>query len=559
MQKNLVEKSISHLIQNSIDELSEEFPIVSQGHIPIQLEVPKDRQHGDLSTNVAFRLSGLIRQKPMDIAQKLNALLGNHLKHSRIKTAIKRIEVKPPGYVNFWLSEKVFYNTLSNIYKVKGSFGKINVGANKKILLEFVSANPTGPLTIAHARQAAVGDSLANILEFCGYSVKREYYINDEGLQMSLLADSVRARYLESFGKEVAFPENGYKGSYITSTASDLKVKYGNEFIDSGDDKKKIFLQFSYEKIMNGIKKDLKDFSVRFDTWYSQAKLERSGEIKKRIEFLRNRKYVYEKDGALWFKSTEFGDDKDRVIRKSDGTYTYLAPDIAYHHNKFNRGFNKLIDIWGPDHHGYVPRIKAAVQALGFQESDLSIILIQLSTLFREGKPVSMSTRQGEFVTLRELVGEVGKDAARFFFTMRKTDSHLDFDLELAKKHSPQNPVYYVQYAHARICSILEKANLTYMPGAKLDILKEQEEMNLIKFLWRFTHVIESCGFRLEPHGLCSYLQELAKTFHSFYDKHRVIGEDADLSKARLFLVNCTRIVLANGLKLLGVSAPKKM
>ena len=559
MQKNLVEKSISHLIQNSIDELSEEFPIVSQGHIPIQLEVPKDRRHGDLCTNVAFRLSGLMGQKPIEIAQKLNLLVGNHLKHSRIKNTIKRIEVKPPGYVNFWLSEKVFYNTLSDIYKTKGNFGKINIGANKKILLEFVSANPTGPLTIAHARQAAAGDSLANILEFCGYSVKREYYINDEGLQMSLLADSVRARYLELSKRESTFPENGYKGAYVYDIAKELKKQHKEKFLEEKKPWKEFFLKFSYTSIMTDIKRDLKDFNVKFDAWYSQAKLGKSGEVEKRIEFLRTRKYVYEKDGALWFKSTEFGDDKDRVIRKSDGTYTYLAPDIAYHHNKFSRGFNKLIDIWGPDHHGYVPRIKAAIQALGFQESDLAIILIQLSTLFREGKPVSMSTRQGEFVTLRELVGEVGKDAARFFFVMRKADSHLDFDLELAKKHSPQNPVYYVQYAHARICSILKKANLAYIPGAKLDILKEQEEINLIKFLWRFTHVIEACGFYLEPHGLCSYLQELAKTFHSFYDKHRVIGEDADLSKARLFLVNCTRIVLANGLKLLGVSAPKKM
>ncbi|MCM8782690.1 MAG: arginine--tRNA ligase [Candidatus Omnitrophica bacterium] len=336
-------------------------------------------------------------------------------------------------------------------------------------------------------------------------------------------------------------------------TLEDLEEAFNVEVVT-----KEFFQKYSCKIIMDTIKRDLRDFNVRFDVWYSQGKLGRSGKVEKGIEFLKNKKYIYEKEGALWFKSTGFGDDKDRVIRKSDGSYTYLAPDIAYHNEKFKRGFDRLIDIWGPDHHGYVSRLKAAIQALGFKEDAFSVIIIQLSTLFRDGRPLSMSTREGEFVTLRELINEVGRDAARFFFLMRKADSHLDFDLELAKKQSPQNPVYYVQYAHARICSILKKKGISRIK-ARLDLLKEKEEMELIRFLWEFPYIVQSCCYTLEPHGLSLYLQELAKIFHSFYDKHRVIGDDAELTKARLFLVNCAKIVFANGLRLLGVSAPKKM
>lgn len=559
MQKNLIEKEISCLIKDSITQLKKEFPQLNQDSIQIQLEIPKVKEHGDLFTNMALRLSTIVGQKPMDVASKLVPILEAKIEDSKIKHAVKKVEAKSPGFINFWFSDEVFYNILLKINKAKKSFGKNNLGNDKKVLIEFVSANPTGPLTIAHARQAAFGDSLANILEFCGHKINKEYYINDEGVQMSILTDSVLARYLELLGKEFTFPENGYKGEYIYDIAKAIEKKYKTKFADESKTRKEFFLKFSCEWVMDTIKKDLKDFSVHFDLWYSQAKLAKSGKIEKAIRFLRDRNYIYDNEGASWLKSTEFGDDKDRVVIKSDSSYTYLGPDIAYHQDKFDRGFDKLIDIWGPDHHGYVSRIKAAVQALGFSKDVLSVIIIQLATLFREGKPVSMSTRQGEFITLRELIDEVGKDAGRFLLLMRKSDSHLDFDLELAKKQSLQNPVYYVQYGHARICNILKKAPRRLLNRANLSLLKEKEEMDLIRLLWQFPYVIKSCGVTLEPHGLVAYLQDLAKTFHSFYDKHRVITDDAKLTKARLFLVNCTRIILANGLTLLGVSAPKKM
>ncbi|MDD5448986.1 MAG: arginine--tRNA ligase [Candidatus Omnitrophica bacterium] len=559
MRKNHgIEEEISRLIRDSIIQLKKEFQRLPDD-VQVQLEIPKQMEHGDLFTNIAMRLAAAAGKRPADFAALLIPIIEENLNKSPLKGAVRKFEVKPPGFINLWLSDGIFYNCLEELSSAQENFGRRSIGAGKKVLAEFVSANPTGPLTIAHARQAAFGDSLANILEFCGYKVTREYYINDEGVQMSILADSVLARYLELHKKEFNFPENGYKGGYIYDIAKAMEDKYKSRFVEASDRRKQEFLHFSCDWIMGTIKKDLDDFGIRFDIWYSQAKLGKSGKIEAQIKSLRDKEFVYDSEGASWFKSTAFGDDKDRVVIKSDGSYTYLAPDIAYHKDKFARGFDKLIDIWGPDHHGYIPRLKAAIQALGFDKDSLSVIIIQLATLFREGKPVSMSTRQGEFITLRELIDEVGRDAGRFFFLMRKADSHLDFDLELAKKHSPQNPVYYVQYAHARICSILEKERAPAADERLMAMLKEKEEIDLIKFLWKFPHVIEVCGLTLEPHGLVAYLQELAGAFHGFYDRHRVINDDAELTKARLFLVDCARIILASGLKLLGVSAPNKM
>jgi arginyl-tRNA synthetase len=567
MQKNFIEEEISRLIKESVIQLKKEFPNLPSGPVEIQLEIPKIREHGDSCTNIAMRLSGLAGQRPVDFASRIASVLEENLKKSGLKGAVKKIEVKPPGFINFWFSEEVFYNILKEIDESGEDFGRIDTGKGAKVLVEFVSANPTGPLTIAHARQAAFGGSLANILQLCGYKVTREYYINDEGVQMSILADSVLARYLELLKQESAFPENGYKGLYIYDIARAIEEKYKAKFIKEDKDRKAFFLKFSCDWIMDTIRKDMDDFGVAFDVWYSQAKLAKSGKVEKELAALKGNGFIYDSEGASWLKSTQFGDDKDRVVIKSDGTYTYLAPDIAYHKDKFNRGFDRLIDIWGPDHHGYIPRMKAAIQALGFNKNSLSVIIIQLATLFREGKPVSMSTRQGEFITLRELIDEVGRDAGRFFFLMRKSDSHLDFDLELAKSQTSQNPVYYVQYAHARICSILETAGLVIhnrrgglnLPYGSLVLLKEKEELDLIKLLSQYPYTLKMCASSLEPHGLVVYLQELASSFHYFYDKHRVISDDADLTRARIFLVNCTRIVLANGLKLLGVSAPQKM
>ncbi|MCX5715670.1 MAG: arginine--tRNA ligase [Candidatus Omnitrophica bacterium] len=550
MQKDPIQEGISRLISEALENLKKEFASLDTSAIQIHLEVPKDRAHGDLFTNVAMRLASLLKQKPLDIAGRLSSELESSLGAGKLTALIKKVEVKAPGFINFWLSDEALCAMLKDIAGLKQDFGKNNIGQGKKVLVEFVSANPTGPLTIAHARQAAFGDSLSKIMTHCGYAVKKEYYINDEGVQMSLLAESVKARYMELHNKKYAFPENGYKGAYIYDIAKDIK----EELTD-----KEFFLKFSCEWIMKGIKKDLDDFNVGFDSWYSQAALAKSGKIEKALALLKEKGYIYENEGASWLKSTDFGDEKDRVVIKSDSSYTYLAPDIAYHRDKFGRGFEKLIDIWGPDHHGYIPRIKAAVTALGFPKDSLSVIIIQLATLFRDGKPVSMSTRQGEFVTLREMLDEVGKDAGRFMFLMRKADSHLDFDLELAKKHTAQNPVYYVQYAHARICSILEKQKPAAAAKTSLTLLREREEVDFIRILSQFPYVVKMCGIGLEPLGLVSYLQELAGAFHYFYDKHRVISDDADITNARLFLVNCAKIVLANGLTLLGVSAPEKM
>ncbi len=559
MQKDPVKESVSRLIEQAVTALKQEFPALDMDAVRMHLEIPKERQYGDLFTNVAMKISGFIGQKPLACAVKLCSILESEMEKTDAGRNIRKIEVKPPGFINFHLADKVFYDTLVNIAALKTRFGENDSGNGKKVLLEFVSANPTGPLTIAHARQAAFGDSLANILEFCGYKVTREYYINDEGVQMSILAESVRSRYLELLKRETVFPENGYKGAYIYDIAGQIQEQYKDKYADPKDHAKEFFLGYSCKNIMDTIRRDLDDFQVRFDSWFSQAALAKSGKVEQAMEFLKTKGYIYESEGASWFKSTEFGDDKDRVVKKSDGTYTYLTPDIAYHRDKFARGFDKLIDMWGPDHHGYIPRMKAAIQALGHEKDALSVIIIQLATLFRDGKPVSMSTRQGEFVTLRELLDEVGKDAGRFFFCMRKSDSHLDFDLEVAKKQSSQNPVYYVQYAHARICSILEKENAQAADIKKLELLKEKEEIDLIKLLWEYPNIILQCGSTLEPHSLTAYLQELARMFHGFYDKHKVIGDDAELTRARISLVNCTRIILSNGLTLLGVSAPKKM
>ena len=559
MQKNLIEESISRLIGNSVTKLKSEFPRLADSRV--EIEIPKDDRHGDLATNIALRLAGVLGVKPMDVAAKIVSSVQEEIPRCAAREIVRSVEVKPPGFINFWLSDAVFRDALADIHAKGADFGRSDAGKGAKVLIEFVSANPTGPLTVAHARQAAFGDSLANILEFCGYKVTREYYINDEGVQMSLLADSVAARYLELHRQPARFPENGYKGAYIYEIARDVQEKHKDTFLKDATTtkaKKDFFLRFSCDSIMAGIRQDLKDFHVRFDVWYSQATLAASGKVEKELRALREKGYLYDHEGASWFKSTAFGDDKDRVVIKSDASYTYLAPDIAYHKDKFARGFDSLIDIWGPDHHGYIPRIKAAIQAMGYAKGSLSVIIIQLATLFRDGKPVSMSTRQGEFVTLRELLDEVGKDAGRFFFLMRKSQSHLDFDLALAKQQSSQNPVYYVQYAHARICSISEKSD-TPFEKADLRLLKEGEELDLMKYLWRFPLVVRASGQYLEPYGLIAYLQELARAFHAFYDKHRVMSDDADLTKARLFLVHCTKTVIATGLELIGVSAPAKM
>ncbi len=557
-----IEDKICKLIQSCIREFS---PNIPEENIPqVYLEIPKLEKFGDFSTNVGMRLASILSKPSREVSLAFFEILKTRFEKSEIKPLIKKLDLVPPGFINLYLTQSAFHSMLEDIMKEGLRFGQARPKRAKSVLIEFVSANPTGPLTVAHARQAAIGDSLANILRFCGQRVTKEYYINDEGIQMTLLGRSVRARYFGLLGKadEVSFPENGYKGEYIHQIAKEVKKRYGNKFlIKSENESLDFFIQFAYRSIIKGIKKDLEDFAVKFDGWFSQKTLRSSGKIESSLEFLKRKALLYEKEGAVWFKATIFGDEKDRVVIKSDGNLTYIAPDIAYHRDKFERGFEHLINIWGPDHHGYIPRIKAAVEALGYPKEKLSILIVQLATLYREGKPIRMSTRQGEFITMREVMDEVGRDAARFFFLMRKQDSHLDFDLELAKKQSPENPVYYIQYAHARMASVLRFSNIKLRASSriKFSLLDKKEELNLIKRLAQFPNVILQSAESFEPYGIVLYLLELSTVFHSFYDSHRIVSDDRELTRARLALVSAVKNVLANGLRLLGVSAPEKM
>jgi len=533
-------------------------------HIPeIMLEIPKNRKLADLSTNIAMQVCKAKKVlKPFEVAEGFLKLIKEGIEKASLKDIIETVEVKPPGFINFHFSNNYLQGVIDRIISEGTDFGRSIQGKNKKVLIEFVSANPTGPLSVAHGRQAAIGDVLANILEFTDYKVVREYYLNDEGNQIELLGRSIYARYCELLGEACLFPEAGYRGDYIYDIAKAVIEKHDKALAAPNDKNISFFRDFGIKYIMAGIRKDLSDFSVRFDSYYSQHKLSRSGKVEKALTELKEKGFLYEKDGALWFSSTRFGDDKDRVLRKNDGSYTYITPDIAYHEDKFNRGFDMLIDLWGPDHHGYVSRIKAACQAMDKDKDLLSILIIQLVTLSRSGVPVRMSTREGEFITLRQVIDEVGKDVTRFFFLTRHRDSHFDFDLELAKKESMENPVYYIQYAHARICGILKHKNKQGKDKGKgrgLELLCSEEELNILIILREFPEIIEQSAQNLEPHRLITYLMKLAAAFHLFYSKHRVVSDDANLTSARLVLIKSLKIVFSEALALLGVSCPEKM
>ncbi|MBN1794432.1 MAG: arginine--tRNA ligase [Candidatus Omnitrophica bacterium] len=541
------------------------FSISDTRQFPVCLDIPKDFQHGDIATNMALQLSGTVKKPPMEIAEKIRAFfIEKSASDEVLSGAFDAVEVARPGFLNFRLSRKVLCAILREVHREGADFGRVDVGRGKKVQIEFVSANPTGPLTVAHGRQAAVGDALARILAFTGFKVTREYYLNDEGRQMELLGASIRARYCELTGCQAAFPEDGYKGEYIYDIARKLIEQKGDTLKDS--DSLKPFIAFGCEEILDTIKQDLKEFDVEFDIYSSQAALIASGQIEEVLEQLKGRQFVYEAEGAMWFASSRFGDDKDRVVRKSDGEYTYLASDIAYHRDKFRRGFDIIVNIWGPDHHGYINRMKAAVRALGHSEDQIHILIIQLAKLFKGKEMIPMSTREGKFITLREVFEEVGVDTARYFFMMRRRESHLDFDLELAKKHSLENPVYYIQYAHARICSIFEyQANETgadwsvICPDDALMLLTSSEEVELMRKIHQFVESVRTAARQLDPCAITTYLLELAKAFHFFYTKHKVVGEDERVTAGRLFLIHCVKTVLANGLRLLGITAPAKM
>ncbi|MBI4395051.1 MAG: arginine--tRNA ligase, partial [Candidatus Omnitrophica bacterium] len=421
-------------------------------------------------------------------------------------------------------------------------------------------ANPTGPLTIAHGRQAAIGDTLARILKALGYEVHEEFYLNDSGRQIRLLGESLWVRYQELFDRKVNIPEEGYQGTYLIEIAKSLKKEKGDSLLKLEESKAlETTTAYAIQSILEEIKKDLADMRVFFDEYFSESSLYREELVEKALAVLKKKGFLYESEGALWFRSTQFGDDKDRVLKKKTVEYTYLAPDIAYHRSKFERGYQTLINLWGPDHHGYIPRLKAACEALGYSAKQIHILIVQLATLYRNGVPVRMSTRAGEFITLRELLDEVGVDATRFFFLMRKVESHLDFDLELAKQKSDENPVYYLQYAHARISSILAYAKAPIDHNADLSLLQEEEAIDLVKKMAQYPEILKQAAEHFEPYRVVDYLRELAALFHKFYTYHRVVSENMPLTKARLLLTDCVRIVLRNGLEILGVSAPKKM
>lgn len=532
---------------------------------PLTFEIPKNENYGDYASNIALVLAPELKQPPRDIAKKiLDSMDG-------ASTIVKNITIAGPGFINFLLKEHFWYDQLREVHKDGKNFGRIPLGSGQIVQIEFVSANPTGPLHIGHGRGAALGDALANILSFSGYSVTKEYYINDVGKQMETLGRSVLYRYRELWNRPVAFPENHYQGEYIYDIARKATSRYGDHYVN-GDDNEAIpiFSTLAQETILKGITEDLTDFSVTFDNWFSERTLFEDGTVDKTIAELQANQYLYENDGALWFASSKLGDEKDRVVVRANGQKTYFASDIAYHKNKFSRGFDQVINIWGADHHGYIPRMKAMIQALGYDPQCLRVLLVQIVSLLRDGVPIAMSTRMGQFVSLREVLDEVGSDAARYFFLMRRSDSPLDFDLELAKKQSDENPVYYVQYAHARLCSILRVAqekgiNISHLHQADLNLLTNPEEISLIKKIAHFPDIIESTSLFLEPHRITIFLQDLVSTFHRYYhsgkidSEKRVIVDEEEIARARLCLVEALMVTIKNALSLLGVSAPEKM
>ena len=525
----------------------------------IELEVTRDEAHGDYASNVAMVIASQARKNPRAIAQAIVAKLKDD------GGLLSRVEIAGPGFINFFVREERWRGLLLEIERLQERYGTLAIGTGRKVQVEFVSANPTGPLHIGHARGAVTGDVIANILRASGHDVVKEYYINDVGNQMRTLGRSVYLRYRETFGEAIDFPSDHYQGDYIAELAREILSRDGERYLGKPEDEVlPFFTAYAAGSIMQGIKDDLAAFGVLFDCYFSEGNLYENDGVMNLLGELQEKGHVYKEGDTLWFRSTAFGDEKDRVVIRDTGTPTYFAADIAYHKNKFDRGFDTVIDVWGADHHGYIPRLKASIEALGGNRDALRIILVQLVSLLRDGKPVAMSTRAGEYVTLRQVIDEVGKDAARYNFLMRRSDSQLDFDLELAKRQSNENPVYYVQYAHARISSIVRMAAERGMdvPGgesAALDLLKLPEEIQLVKAVIRYPEVIEGAAKALEPHRVTFFLNELAGIFHSYYNKNRVITDDAALSRARLFLVSTIGQVLRNALGVLGVSAPEKM
>jgi arginyl-tRNA synthetase len=555
---NIVEQ-VKEQLKKEIKQAVIKAGLATEQEVPnVILEVPREKAHGDYSTNMAMQLARVAKKAPRMIAEEL-------VRHfDKTKASIEKIEIAGPGFINFYMDNSYLTNLIPLIIEAGASYGQTNVGQGQRVQVEFVSANPTGSLHLGHARGAAVGDSLCNVLEKAGFEVTREYYINDAGNQIFNLAKSVEARYFQALGLDKDMPEDGYYGEDIVELGKQLAKEHGDKLVALDEEERlKLFREYGLNYEMNKIKKDLEDFRVHFDVWYSETSLYHNGKIEKALQALREKGHIYEQDGATWFRSTAFGDDKDRVLIKQDGSYTYLLPDIAYHQDKLQRGFTKLINIWGADHHGYIPRMKAAIEALGYDPAVLEVEIIQLVSLYQNGEKVKMSKRTGKAVTMRDLMEEVGLDATRYFFAMRSSDTHLDFDMDLAVSQSNENPVYYAQYAHARVCSILRQGaeqNLTYEGTQKLEYIQSEKEIELLKKLGEFPSAVSEAALKRTPHRITNYVFDLASALHSFYNAEKVIDpENKEKSQARLALVKAVQITLQNALALIGVSAPEKM
>src|SRR6266850_3357234 len=550
-------KHLRELLTQAIEKAAKGGGLNSSELPPLLLEPPKQREFGDLSTNVAMLWAKSAKKPPRAIAETI-------LKNVEDPDSIlARMEIAGPGFLNFTFAAKFYYAQLRAL--ARGEYGRLDLGHGERVQVEFASVNPTGPLHVGHGRVAVIGDVLARLHEATGFNVEREYYVNDAGNQMENLGLSILARYRESFGEKVDFPADGYPGDYVREIAADIRREHGERFLREAQE---AAVQFCRERggavLLDTIRAQLRDFGIEFDSFFSEKAMRERGEVLQAMGELRALGLLYSADGAEWYRSTQFGDDKDRTVIKSDGELTYFASDIAYHRNKYERHFSKLINVWGADHHGYVPRLKAAMQGLGYDPQLLQVVLVQMVQLTRGGEPVRMGKRTGEFVALEEVLAEVGKDAARFFFLMRKSDSHLDFDLDLAKKQSSENPGFYVQYAHARVASIFEQATKSGVQlgdrhAVPVERLELAEELELIRALIQFNDVLEESVRELEPHRLVFYLLDLAGQFHRYYNRTRVISEDSDLSRARLLLIENVQKTVRRGLEILGVDAPMKM
>jgi len=585
-----MKQTLEALLEQALDDLKSQAAVPQDLTLKPSVERTRDPQHGDFATNLAMMLAKPCKSNPRQLAEQLISALPQDAR-------IEKVEIAGPGFINFYLNSTAQFEVVQQIHEAGQRYGLSQIGAGKKVQVEFVSANPTGPLHVGHGRGAAYGSAVADLLEAVGFEVEREYYVNDAGRQMDILATSIWLRYLEECGEVVPFPSNGYRGEYVREIAVQLHNSVGNEYRrpaeliledipadepQGGDKEKHIdaliertqtllgsqyddVFQAGLKQILEDIRQDLEEFGVSYQNWFSERSLMDSGAVEKALQKLDEAGFLYEKEGAKWFASSKLGDEKDRVVIRENGQTTYFASDIAYHLNKLERGYDEIINIWGADHHGYIPRVRAALKALGGDNSKLKILLVQFAILWRGDEKVPMSTRAGEFVTLRQLRNEVGKDAARFFYVMRKSEQHMDFDLKLATSKSNENPVYYVQYAHARVCSVLRQLDEKNLPRdipqgmENLNRLTEEHESALLTTLSKYPEVLERAALQHEPHQLIHYLRELANNFHTYYNAHQFLVDDAALRDARLNLICAVKQVLANGLNLLKINTPEAM